>query len=398
MKIIAFESKLNENRSITVSNSLGDTITTKKLHKIIDFLYLSIDDTKNTARVAWNIDIFVAPILSLLIEEELIRLHEKKRFYLAPYRISYVKEKVFSISYSGSKNYMTISYYGLSQYLLDIEETPDLLDSQYYADQLNDALKEMEMQTTKLASPIKIYEDCMLKNMLLPKKDDIPQMALELSHKCAGRLWIEAFKLGYFEKIYDYDISSAFPTAAMDLVDIRYGEWKETNLIPYDAIYGYAEVEVNIRKEIKVHPIMKRYYEKAEEVWHTPTGRWPTELTLNQIKFIYAYNLGTAFIKHAIWFKPYSKSTPLLIPMKKILRWKKSDNVIIKDIAKRQSTGIYGKFLERKGEGPYYNPVYGAEISTNPTLALAGIIYKHNAMDNLICVKVDGFMTDKELN
>jgi len=56
---------------------------------------------------------------------------------------------------------------------------------------------------------------------------------------------------------YDYDIVSAFPSVARDLVDIRCLEWVESSEYQPEAIYGYCKCEVTIYDWVMVSPILK---------------------------------------------------------------------------------------------------------------------------------------------
>jgi len=68
-----------------------------------------------------------------------------------------------------------------------------------------------------------------------------------------------------------------------------------------------------------------------------------------------------------------------------------------------QSTGIYGKFGEERANefGPYFNPCWFAEISTQVRLQVAEELYSHGigpgdneGYKSLIHISVDGFLLD----
>ena len=94
--------------------------------------------------------------------------------------------------------------------------------------------------------------------------------------------------------------------------------------------------------------------------------------------------------------------TPLLEPLSKLLTYKQRTG-LQSTLAKRMSTGIYGKFGEERASefGPYFNPCWFAEISTRVRLQVAEELYSHGigpgdneGYRHLLHVSVDGFLLD----
>jgi len=94
---------------------------------------------------------------------------------------------------------------------------------------------------------------------------------------------------------------------------------------------------------------------------------------------------------------------PLAEPLDKLLAYKQRTG-LQSALAKRMSTGIYGKFGEERTNefGPYFNPCWFAEISTQVRLQVAEELYNHGIgpRDNegyksLIHISVDGFLLSK---
>jgi len=56
--------------------------------------------------------------------------------------------------------------------------------------------------------------------------------------------------------VYDYDIVSAFPSVAKDLIDIRQCEWVKSSEYQSSAIYGYVKCKVTIYDWVMVSPIL----------------------------------------------------------------------------------------------------------------------------------------------
>jgi len=93
---------------------------------------------------------------------------------------------------------------------------------------------------------------------------------------------------------------------------------------------------------------------------------------------------------------------PLAEPMDKLLAYKERTG-LQSALAKRMSTGIYGKFGEERATefGPYFNPCWFAEISTQVRLQVAEELYSHSigpednkGYKHLLHISVDGFLLD----
>ncbi len=203
--------------------------------------------------------------------------------------------------------------------------------------------------------------------------------------------------------VYDYDLQSAFPTIAKDLIDIRECKWIQSAEYQADAIYGYAKVVATIYDWVMVSPIIM----DTEEALISPTGTWEAYLTKGELDFIDKWKIGEYEIKDGWWAMTSRKALkrPLKIPLEKLLKYKQGSE-IQRLLAKRMSTGVYGKFGEERTEefGPYFNPVWFAEISTQARLLVAEFLYSHGigpgdneGYSHLLAIGVDGVMLDKPI-
>jgi len=93
---------------------------------------------------------------------------------------------------------------------------------------------------------------------------------------------------------------------------------------------------------------------------------------------------------------------PLKESLDKLLTYKQRTG-LQSALAKRMSVGLYGKFGEERKEefGPYFNPVYFAEISTQVRLQVAEELYSHSigpedneGYQHLLHISIDGFLLD----
>lgn len=394
---------INDNQVI-ISNGQGSCRVATDIDDAIQFLL----QEDYSPRLAWSLDEFVAPILRLLHEHEIINLANKHKCTIPPYNIFYIPKKIFTITdIRTCLGVKEVSFYDLKQYFPDGNN----IDAQENANKLAAALDTMGIKATKLTSPIKIYEESYMKGFSLPSINCIPDKIKEISKECAGKLWIQAYKIGRWEEAYDYDIRSAFPTIMKELQDIRYGAWYRIDDINVpQATYGYCKGKVHIHDHVAVHPIMKNKPKSRtrpdKNSWFTPVGSWETTLTKEEIAFIYYWNIGSFEVYEGWWFIPDTIShnsylnKPFKKPIEKLLQWKDHENPIVQLLAKRMAVGMYGKMLETYSgnkNGKFYNPVYGAEISSRIRLECANFIYRHTSVNNLIHVYVDGILLDKEV-
>jgi len=97
---------------------------------------------------------------------------------------------------------------------------------------------------------------------------------------------------------YDYDIVSAFPSVARDLIDIRQLKWVESSEYQPDAIYGYAKCEVTIYDWVMVSPILT-HDEQGNLI--APTGHFMEFLTKGELDFVDKWKIGEYKILEGWW-------------------------------------------------------------------------------------------------
>lgn len=201
--------------------------------------------------------------------------------------------------------------------------------------------------------------------------------------------------------VFDYDLSSAFPSVAKELIDFRDCKWVESPEYHPEAIYGYCKVEVTIYDWVMVSPILR----ETEEGLISPIGTWEEYLTKGELDFITKWKIGEYKIIEGWWAMTNRKALrkPLKTAMEKLLTYKARGGLQAL-IAKRCSTGVYGKMGEEWQDefGNYFCPVYFAEISSQTRLQVGDFLYSHGIgprnNDGLIHIGVDGVMMDKELD
>lgn len=395
MRIVAYRSS-NQGGKVLLEESGGQIELTDDPIKLFEFL---LEDYSPCIKICWDLDSTVSLILKLLGESVCRKLRETKRAFYPPFSLFYVPEKVFIVNHPAAK----MSLYGIEQYYPELPE-PDVEMVQQLGVKLMGELRKMGMIPTKLTSPIAIYDECVMSKLDLPRLKDIPVKAAEFAYRCAARLDIEAHQVGYWEKVWDYDLSSAFPSVAKELIDFRECQWVESPEYHPEAIYGYVRCEVTIYDWVMVSPILR----ETEDGLISPVGTWEEYLTKGELDFITKWKIGEVKILEGWWAITSRKALkkPLKIPMEQLLTYKRGSE-LQKLLAKRMSTGVYGRMGEDWGEefGPNFNSVWFAEVSTQVRLQVGEFLYSHGigpgdneGYGKLVHIGVDGTMLTEQLD
>ena len=397
MRIIAYKTSI-KNNLILLEESPNERILNNDLINLFGFL---LEDYPDTIRICWDLDDTVSLFLRRMGHTACATLQKRHRCHLAPFSIFYIAGKVFSVEHIPSRRRFNL--YGIEQYFPELPEPDNVTEVQMLGEKLMYELGKMGLHPTKLTSPIAIYEECVMRKLDLPKIDNIPVEAAELAYRCSARLWIESHQLGYFDHVYDYDLRAAFPNALKDLVDIRDCRCVHSNEYQEKAVYGYANCLVTIYDWVMVHPIIF----DIEEGLISPTGTRELVLDKGKMDFIKKWGIGEFKILDGYWLIPFrTLRKPLEEPMKDLLKYRERTG-LQQLLAKRITVGVYGKQGEEWEDqfGPYFNPVWFAESSSQPTVEVAEFLYSHGigpgdneGYKHLIHVGVDGVMLDSAVD
>lgn len=193
MRIIAYESDM-QNGKVILRESTGEVLTTSNPDDMLSWLCEPYEDT---LRVCWDLDETAAPIIRLLGKDAARQLHDNKKARLLPYSVFYVPAKVFSVRRITTPQIL-VNLYHLSQYYAELDK-PDLDGVVVLGQRLLEVLRVMGMgDTDTLTSPIAIYERAVLNKLDIPSWRDMPKGAFDYAWQCGGRLWIEAFQVGFW--------------------------------------------------------------------------------------------------------------------------------------------------------------------------------------------------------
>lgn len=253
-------------------------------------------------------------------------------------------------------------------------------------------LHDLGFSPSTLSSPGTIMEEALVGTVHLPDMTKVPPGALEYAYNAYRGGWVECFRKGHFAKLYDYDITSAYPYQVSELVSLTDGKWDFCKGdVPGSRDLGFVHCRVDIHG--KVSPIMYQGF----DVNYTPTGQWYTFLTQEEVEFVRASGIGQVEVLDGWYFETALKSVrPFKYIMRHLFRQKQVS--VNSWLPKALGVSLYGKYAERDESGRtgnLFNPVYASTITARTRLQIAK--YALMQPDTLCLVSTDGLTFDRPL-
>jgi len=333
------------------------------------------------------------------------KLLDKGRVYVTPWTIKYIPGRFLSIDHGFGKWHPRIIFSNAHQYRYspttpdkDIGHTIDRAKvAQEVGQEVYDALTNLNLHPRTLVSPINAYYKEVLSQFDLPTVDDYPDEAGEWAYQCCKGSWLEAFKRGHWENVWDYDLNSAYPSELETALDLRQGGFRKLKELSEDSYFAYCRCQVEI--DTNFHPIL---YENRNGESYIPVGRWECFLTRNEIIYLRKHKQKVEILESWQWF-PMVSLGKLELPLYDIIislqKKAQQTNGLKREVIKRIMTGIYGMTIQYKGieqeMGPLFNPVWAAEAETNTRLRVAEFCHMNSIMP--IYIAVDGVIVDREI-
>lgn len=370
-----------------------------------------LNDNPYDAKIFYDLDYSVAALLyheGVTPEQgkELLTTH-KLHLYNG-YRLGYYPRRIFTVDYGygASKGY---AYFYNAKQFKDVHHTFNKTvsytinkakEAQEVSESVLEAYDRLGIADRSLTSPIKSFEKSYLYPDI-PTVDDIPEEAGEVAYQSIKGNWVECYKMGHWDKAYDYDINGAYGAELAKLLDLRQGTWVHSKTIPSDrntAPYGFARGTITI--ETLFHPFITN----RGNMSYTPVGSWEACLTLQEIDFLRQNRLGDFKVEDCwYWTTGYTMEVakPFKATVERLWEAKQDADAVTNSIVKRILAGIWGKMLELRGIednvtfGERFNPVYGAIVEANNRLKVTQV-----CLDNKIvplAVAVDGIITNRPL-
>lgn len=363
----------------------------------IDFL-LEGDGIK----VFYHLDYNVACLLKMLglSDDELDTLRQKQKLYrnkATSIVIDYIPHKWFSVKQNGQY----AGFSDMSQYFDWKMERCEIIDCITKAKEAKDigqtvfdALNDVGLHPRSLTSPVSVFEKEILTHIDIPVADDIPSEVVQYAYQCCHGSWLETFKKGHWDMVYDYDVTACFPYFTSILLDTRYGTWKYSDKYIPQARYGYCKGNLSIWETPSpfIYP--------GEYSYHC-IGEWETYETKAKIDFLTEYGIGKFDIIDGWWWIPNKQIFPLYVVIRDLYLAREHFSGLSREVIKRVPNGIWGKFLEIWHDGSlgkYFNPVWAAEVENNSILKVARFIYDNKIKESLLSVAVDGVVSSSPVH
>jgi hypothetical protein len=406
MKIKAYKIHQGSGKEILIKDSAGLERGGADVPAILDFL---LEPYPETLKTVWNLDDFTSPILRLLnldICRKIARTNEAT-FGVdgseLTYSLYYLPDKLLTITKIPGDNLtrQRATIYGLNGFFDDNMTAPASAEAlEDLGNRLLAELGKIGVYPKKLTSPLGAFLSG-YKLPYIPTMGDTPEKYGEaqiFADNCTGREWREAFQIGYWasDECFMYDLSSAYPSEAARLPDLRYAEYFYSKTMIDTAYWGFLRGRVTLNGNVRCSPIMTRL---PDGRMVNPVGCWNTFLTLDEVRFIYIYGIGSFQLIDG-WFIEFTHGdSPLAGLMEMLYRQRTLSDPIINNFLKRVASGLVGKFREHHDTGPgdLFNPIYHAAITANVRLKVASLIYENNAQDHIIRINTDGVISNRAL-
>lgn len=368
-------------------------------------------------KVCDNIDFAAAGLcfIANLSAKEAERLQTFKRVHLqgTPYTIRYLPGKYLALNKGFGESAQTAEFSDMGQYdsSFDVPGQRRAKQAAELGRELYQAFRELGFKPENFISPANIFikQKYKLEKYSLPTMDNMGAMdglfnteVLTMADKCLRGNWVEAYQRGYWPHAFDYDVNSCYVYHASQLLDLRRGRWIKSDNYEPGAVYGFADVEVNIEQDYS--PVLLN----MAGLNYAVKGIYETTLSKQKIDFVNAH-LGYATPLNGVWWLP-DREKSQYHPLAGISNWlyeKKTSTAGLKrQIIKGMMVGAtYGVFLQRKGDlpGEHYLSPWGAVIEDNAQIQVAqtcldnGIKPLHIAVDGIVTTKPMPTPSDSEI-
>lgn len=364
---------------------------------------------ESTIRVLYYLNQNVASLAKIcqFTQEEVVKLNSKNnKAYFPPYKITFISNKYLSLQkgyYWGAP----FSFFSDAHQYKNTEASYDngvedcvrkAKIAQEIGEEVYRALQSIGLKPKSLTSPIKSFEQEVLSKYNLPKIDDIPLEAGHFAYECCKGNWVEAFQLGHWDKVWNYDIASAYPAQIAKLLDLRLGKWVQSDKFVPEAKYGYCKGVIHVNKDVVFTPFLHRQESKGElPALHCVTGSYPKFIRKQGIEFLQRWEQGSYDIEDGWWWIPASESKLL----KQLVDWlyleKEKATGNKKIVIKRIMAAMFGKMLEIRNDefGKLFNPVWAAEVEGETRLEVADFVLRNRLEKDLVHIAVDNTILTK---
>jgi hypothetical protein len=453
VNIIAFDTETQAGLCKLICDSDNNFTKTDSFEDCVSFL--SRKHLTGKTNLFFNIDYDFFSIIKYLPEEYLETLYRLNECKIDDIELTWIPSKWFCIKkkgfrydffdiyqfYNSSLNFASDKYlnkkkidYDVVQllkyetWLRDFERIKiycinDCKLTKELGDLIASKFLEIGLSFKKPYSIANLSAQWVRRNCTIPKTVSDNQQFFAFQSYFGGRF--EIFKKGYFPKVYEIDINSAYPYQIVNLLDITNGKWKSSGKILEDADIGFIKCKISVEDK-NICPLP----------FETPTGLiFPNMkeqekfITLDEYQFIkehyqskiepisgwyfYARERVYPFEKFKDVYRMKDEvkyKDEMLYRIYKILlnsfygktieikyRFEKLEQPSLEDsfmIETPNEQGLYIKTLEC---GKFFNPIYASLITSRTRLQLLEYMFEHK--DSCVASFTDSiFLEDKPSN
>lgn len=432
--VIALDTETFTGKCFLLADSNSRYIWSSDTKELLAFMHAK--QYRSTLNVFFNIDYDVTAILKGLSREHLRELYTLGTTEIYGYTLRYIPKKRFSISkaknvttfydiaqfFMSSLNNAAKKYLGKEKHEIDIEKFKKWSWIMANKDKIikyciQDCVLTADLMRYFQNLCIQLDVDCnkpvscaSLSAKYFMQHCDIPilnhKKVREYAFKSYSGGRFETFQRGYFDKLYGYDIKSAYPAVMSKLVDINKGYWRYSKQLEEKATYGFLLVEVTCENS----PIEVLSYRRKGALLFPHLDKQQRYITLDEYRYITKHYDTEITIINGYYFFAQEEVYPFkilqtLYDQRNDLKEQGNDlQLVIKIIM----NSIYGKMMEqittyttpkdlftttdtvdfvRDGKiitkqrvyktGNLFNPVYGSLITSRVRLQLLNEMRKH---------------------
>ena len=399
-----------------IENELSSINLNVHLEDLLDWLISSHTSRYTSAscrHVVWSLSDLTTLITSRLPD------HIRRQLLIPPFKTRYNRYKFFLIPdklFSINKNGAEVTFYDLSQYYPDDRAPLALSDLQIKANRLSSSLALLDiLAPSSLSSPVAIFRDqhqlAQLESQV-PTIFDFPESildAFEIALNCTPREWTTNYQVGHFPDLYNYDISSAYPYEASNLIDLRDCTFRRSNTLIDSAYYGFLTGSFTVNPD---HPLAfcSPFLAPNRDGFLTNfTGTvhdYPC--LLEEVRTLYRHEMGSFKLDYG-WFISPSNGVRPRFPFKQFMQDMfalRGEDDLSSYLIKRVMNGVIGKMLETRKDsqgritdyGDLYNSIYHALCTTGTRLRVFDFIVKNHISNvELVHVGVDGVKATRDV-
>jgi len=399
--VVAYSGK-RENGNIILERSYAgiiDSLIVNNLDGMIDWL---TKPYPNSLHIVWQLSDFTSLILSMVHKDKLEELKSKSRVVINE---SWGMVKFFSVErmfgvttrrkikgnfYQESET----NFYQLEHWMPSSTPEPvTVTELEQYGRDVEDALDTMQIEHDKLTSPVGVYAE-ELRQYNLPTTYSNNEI-IDASLYCEimmRREWRCAYKVGYFDKAYSYDLQSAYPKVIANLPDtnkcrVKFSkQWMKAD-------WGIIKARVDITSDKT--PIV---YDTEDGEHGLPLGKRIDMFTAEELYWIHNHQAGKIEFIDGFFFKWLSEDKPYHDAVAKLLSMRNDNEGLAASISKNMAQGLSGKLDQDNADnslGEFYNPISAALCRSRCRLAVGDFVWDNELQNNVITIQVDGVMADR---